>query len=424
MIKKNKSIIFSLFFIFFIWLKTDFVCLATEPVIVVIDPGHGGENLGAEYEEYTEKDLNMIVANAMKNELEKYENVIVYLTHEDDIDMSLKERAEFAKEKNADFLFCLHFNASVHQNLFGTEVWIPSCAELYEKGYQFAEIQMQHMRELGLYSRGIKTKLNNKGQDYYGILRQCSELNIPSALIEHCHLDNAVDQPFYQHGEEQLIEFGKRDATAAAKYFGLRSDELHVDYGNYEKVSVKITEDIIKPDKTEPELSEIEILSIDNSTGEITVKMNAIDSDSYILYYKYSFDGGITYSNLQKWPRPEWNHSYPEHTFKVNIPFEQDIDFIACAHNGFDVWKESNHIFLDAISLPQTQDIVPASRLIYEEISYEIPEDDSKSSFPASEIYQLIILVSAISVIIAMILCIMINMLIRLSKSNKRRKRR
>ena len=44
---------------------------AEEPVVVVIDPGHGGENLGGEYEDYTEKDMTLIVANAMKEELEQ-----------------------------------------------------------------------------------------------------------------------------------------------------------------------------------------------------------------------------------------------------------------------------------------------------------------------------------------------------------------
>ena len=45
---------------------------ADQPIVIVIDPGHGGENLGAEYDGYTEKDMTLIVAKAMKKELEKY----------------------------------------------------------------------------------------------------------------------------------------------------------------------------------------------------------------------------------------------------------------------------------------------------------------------------------------------------------------
>lgn len=125
---------------------------ADEPLIIVIDPGHGGENLGGEHEQYTEKNLTPIVANAMKEELEKYEGVEVYLTHDSDVDMSINDRALFAAEKNADFLFCLHFNMSVNHNLFGAEVWVPATGEYYSKGYSFAQIQMQEFLDLGLYS--------------------------------------------------------------------------------------------------------------------------------------------------------------------------------------------------------------------------------------------------------------------------------
>ena len=134
----------------FCLLIPDTIVFADEPVVVVIDPGHGGENLGAEYDGYTEKKMTMVVARAMKEELEKYDGVVVYLTHETDVDMSLKERAEFAKEKHADFLYSLHFNASVKHNLFGSEVWIPAYGDYYVKGYQFAEIQMQEFENIGL----------------------------------------------------------------------------------------------------------------------------------------------------------------------------------------------------------------------------------------------------------------------------------
>ena len=77
---------------------------AAEPIIVVIDPGHGGSNLGTDYLPIPEKTYTMTVALHMKEQLEKYQNVQVYLTHTEDIDMSLKERAEFAASVDADFL--------------------------------------------------------------------------------------------------------------------------------------------------------------------------------------------------------------------------------------------------------------------------------------------------------------------------------
>ena len=73
-------------------------------VKVVIDAGHGGENLGAQWNGRDEKDILLVVAKSMKEELEKYEGVSVYMTRDDDKDMSLQERASFANKKNADFL--------------------------------------------------------------------------------------------------------------------------------------------------------------------------------------------------------------------------------------------------------------------------------------------------------------------------------
>ena len=191
--------------------------------IIVIDPGHGGENRGGEYGEFVEKEINPIVAQAMKEHLEKFEDVTVFLTHEVDMDMTIKDRVAYAKEKNADFLYCLHFNLSVNHNLYGEEVWVPSRGELYCKGFTFAEIEMQELTDMGLFSRGIKTRLNDRGTDYYGILRYAAEMDVPCALIEHCHLDHAKDAFAVADGEESLKALGIRDAEAVAKYFGLKS---------------------------------------------------------------------------------------------------------------------------------------------------------------------------------------------------------
>lgn len=323
-------------------------------LVIVIDPGHGGENLGAEYDGYTEKDMTMAVARAMKEELEKYEGVVVYLTHDTDQDMSIKDRAAFAKERNADYVFCLHFNSSVEHTLFGAEVWVPANGAYYAQGYSFAQIQMREFTELGLYSRGIKTRLNNRDENYYGILRYCTREGIPSVLIEHCHLDQDKDKKFYQKGEEQLITFGRLDATAAAKYFGLKSTILGVDYSEYAVPQTSIPSNIVRPDKTEPELCQIEVTEINKGTGEVTVQMEAEDTDSYILYYRCSIDGGNAYALPEEWPRPEaWNQSLKENHFTITVPFDQEIELRAAASNGFDVWAESNIVWIDSIPDPE-----------------------------------------------------------------------
>lgn len=325
-------------------------------MVIVIDPGHGGENLGGEYQNFTEKHMTMTVANAMKDHLEQFEDVTVYLTHEDDVDMSLKERADFAQSVQADFLFCLHFNISTQHNLFGTEVWVPSAGEFYSKGYSFAQIQIQEMTDLGLFSRGIKTRLNDRGTDYYGILRECTADDIPSVLIEHCHLDHPNDAFAVENGEESLRELGVRDAQAVAKYFCLHSKMLDVDYSDYPVAEVPVPQQPVRPDDTEPEVNQIELAEVDAISGKATIRMQAVDSDSYIQYYMYSLDGGNTYSDLFEWPRTKSLYESDEQLeFVCDLPFDRKIELRTAAYNAFDKMTESNIITVEAIPDPESQ---------------------------------------------------------------------
>lgn len=380
---------------------------AKEPVVIVIDPGHGGENLGAEYEEYVEKDMTMIVANAMKERLEQYEDVTVYLTHEEDIDMSLKERALFAQAKNADFLYSLHFNMSVNHNLFGCEVWISAFDQYYTQGHSFASVEMDMLTELGIYSRGIKTKLNDEGTDYYGIIRQCREVAVPAVIIEHCHLDQIHDKPYYTQGVEQWQEFGRLDADAVARYYQLSSTALSIDNSSYEVPTVELPTEPVVPDLTAPEQCEITITDLDESTGMATVTLTAKDSDSYLLYYNYSINGGNSYSDLEPWPDSQSSVS-----FQIQLPDSQDVELRANAYNGFDVWTESNIIAVDAIGyLAKPEDTESADEYRTIDLTDAATPVDSmqtKQTPTASFVILLVIIcigIICVSIILARLVC-------------------
>ena len=112
-------------------------------------------------------------------------------------------------------------------------------------------------------------------------------------------------------------------------------------------------------------MCDIEVLNIDEQTGEMTVSISAQDKDNFILYYDYSIDGGGSYSELNPWPRPEaWNQSLEDHIFTVTLPFDQPITFLARAYNGFDLYTESSQIALDAIPDPErlAQEAAEAAR--------------------------------------------------------------
>ena len=322
---------------------------AAEPIVIVIDPGHGGDNLGTDYLPIPEKNYNMIVAMYMKAYLEQYQNVKVYLTHTADVSMSLKERAQFAQNVGADFLFSLHFNASEDHSLYGAEVWIPSTGKAYSQGYSVGNEFLREFQEMGILNRGIKTKVGKTGNDYYGIIRQCGLVNIPAIIVEHCYVDHAYDVINLQ-SNETLREFGERDARAVAKYFGLSSASLGVDYSGEADALPEVSLQSILPatvrDKTEPDICQLTLQNADYETGEVSLEVTAADYDCPMMYYDYSTDGGRTYSELLPWPGLDiMAGTYPD-TFTFSVTFtkgEQPVITVR-GYNQADLFTESDPV--------------------------------------------------------------------------------
>lgn len=357
---------------------TEYEDISEHDIRIVIDPGHGGENLGGEYEDYTEKEMTIIVANAMKEELEKYEGITVYLTRTGDQDLTLEERCEYAKSVDADFLFCLHFNISEYHTLFGAECWVSAFGENYSKGYSFASVEMDMLQELGLYSRGIKTRLNSKGTDYYGIIRHATERDIPCVLIEHCHLDQENDKPFFDH-DEKLKAFGRLDAAAVAKYFHLKSEELGVDYSDYQNIVVDVPSDVAEPDRSEPDVCEIEVLEQNAENGEVTVQVTAADYDSGMLYYTYSYDNGENFSALQRWP----NKSSDTFCFTLQVPPHIVPGIVVNGYNGYDLYSTSNLVVLPSMDYKTEAEL--AAKEAIESASAEVNPDREEAAAEAGD---------------------------------------
>ena len=413
--------------------------LPEEKLVIVIDPGHGGEEEGGMYDSFVEKDMTLITAKVMKEELEKYEDVTVYLTREDDRKLSLEDRVAFAKEVNADFLFCLHYNLSQdHNTLFGAECWVSAFGRHYSEGYAFADIEIRALEDLGLYSRGIKTRLGKLDTDYYGIIRHAVEQDLTCVLIEHCHMDHENDRPFCE-GREQWEAFGRLDAASAAKYFRLRSESLGVDYSDYPVMDVPVPAGVMRPDKTEPDICMIEVKDQEMETGNVTVELSAVDYDSGMLYYDYSYDGGQTFSPLLAWG----DKAQDTITFTMNVPPHIVPQIMVRGYNGYDLYTESNLVSLPsmdykteeeiAAELAEQERIAAAAKAEAEEQakqnavasenqakSYkELPEkEEQKEQEPTIRYFLTVCLVCALLVIgLALSMALIL-------KSGKRRKRR
>lgn len=338
--------------------------------VIVIDPGHGGENQGTIENNHEEKVMTLITATAMYEELTKFDDVTVYMTRTEDVDLSLKVRAEYAASVDADFLVSIHYNASVDHDLFGSEIWIPHEYPYNNYAYQFGYEFLSYLKNKDLFIRGIKTKLNDKEQDYYGIIREANRLSIPAVILEHCHVDEARDE-IYCETREQWVQFGIDDAHAMAKYLGLKSNELGIDYSDYslQPVPSNTPVDFTLPDKSAPDVCEIELKDINYNTGLLSVNVSAVDYDSCLIYYDYSLDGGNTYSILYEWPGCDTLSNSFDDTFTLNlqIPSGSQPTVIVRAYNVFDLFTESNPYTSDKVfyygqkeEISSTADIVPA----------------------------------------------------------------
>ena len=319
-----------------------FLCLAVpapdaqaaEPVVIVIDPGHGGENRGGEVEgQFLEKEITLQTALSMKQTLEQFEGAEVYLTRTGDQELSLEQRAQIAKAYDADFLFSLHYNMSSSHNLYGSEVWTSAFGESFAAGQTFAGLQLAEMAGNGQYIRGAKTRLNSRGTDYYGVIRESRQLGIPCVIIEHCYMDHPVDSHQIDTSEE-VSAMGVSDALAVAKYFRLKSPSLGLDYSGYSYAQIPAPQGTAAPDRTAPESVSLSVLSADPADGRAVLQLDARDSQSGILYYSWSLDGGMTWSMLMPFA------NLGSLTFTIEAPLVSGMPVLCRAYNGYDMYSE------------------------------------------------------------------------------------
>ncbi|MGE0864656.1 MAG: N-acetylmuramoyl-L-alanine amidase [Vicinamibacterales bacterium] len=91
---------------------------------VVIDPGHGGDELGTQGARGTlEKDITLSVARRLRTLIESRLGAKVFLTREDDRTLSLDDRSAFANNHRADVFLSIHANSAVRPSLKGAEVY-------------------------------------------------------------------------------------------------------------------------------------------------------------------------------------------------------------------------------------------------------------------------------------------------------------
>lgn len=152
--------------------------------IVLIDPGHGGNDVGANVGDVFEKDINLSVCKKIIN-LNK-ENIQLFLTRTEDYYHSVEERANFANEFAPDLFVSVHTNWYDNSEVNGTSVLYNSLNGT-EKGtsYWLANILDNAVsKSMGTADMGLED-----GKSIY-VVRYT---NMPAALVEMGFITNPTE---------------------------------------------------------------------------------------------------------------------------------------------------------------------------------------------------------------------------------------
>ncbi|MGL6108316.1 N-acetylmuramoyl-L-alanine amidase [Romboutsia sp.] len=142
---------------------------------VLIDPGHGGKDNGSSHNFYIEDQINLQIANKLRDALEK-EGINVEMTREDDTYLSLSQRAAKSNKSYADIFISIHQNASVNPSANGVETYYMNDSNKELANY----IHKNVLEETNAKDRNVR----------YGNLQVLRDNKKPSILLECGFISN------------------------------------------------------------------------------------------------------------------------------------------------------------------------------------------------------------------------------------------
>ncbi len=177
---------------------------------VFLNPGHGGSDPGAVANGFKEKDLNLTIALACRDELKRH-GVRVVMGRDTDVDRTSGEVISICNSSGAELAVDIHNNAGKGD---GAEVYYYSGGG---ESLELANAVLAEIVKLGQNSRGVKTKLSDNGTDYYYFVR---DTNCPAVIVECAFVDNREDMKIIDTKAEQQA-MGKAIAKGILKMLGV-----------------------------------------------------------------------------------------------------------------------------------------------------------------------------------------------------------
>lgn len=157
------------------------------PIVIMIDPGHGGEDLGTTSTiatSYHEKAANLVTAQVLQSYLQQL-GFHTMMTRHRDVFVSLPQRSQFANEQNVDLFVSVHYNSAPAPQAHGIEVFYYNSSENKERAKASKALAQSVLENViamtGAKSRGVK----------HGNLAVIRETKMPAILIEGGFFTNA-----------------------------------------------------------------------------------------------------------------------------------------------------------------------------------------------------------------------------------------
>lgn len=197
---KTVKCIFKQIFIFIILIYS-LPLWASKNLHIMIDPGHGGSDLGATKGPLIESEIVFMIAKELYSELENISGIRVSLTRTQiDESLSLFDRLSIAEENNADLFVSLHLNSAPDSRARGIELFT-------RKMYEFQKPKPQ---------LDSQTDLERVVQDLEQLGRDRSSLVLKTKFYEHlnsvAHRILIKQAPFYVLEQSKtpaiLVELG------------------------------------------------------------------------------------------------------------------------------------------------------------------------------------------------------------------------
>lgn len=184
----------------------------TQTPLVVLDPGHGGYDVGSEYMGIYEKDVVLALALDIGDSLQKMSIPVTYTRNSDVVSWpedevkDLSERAVIANRSKAQLFVSIHTNATETKTGQGFEIWANG------KDAQAMQLSNLILNQVNILeyteNRGIKDVATSP-------IQVLEETNMTSVLVEAGFLESENDRSY-------LLDDVKRKVLADQIAKGIR----------------------------------------------------------------------------------------------------------------------------------------------------------------------------------------------------------